>query len=439
MKKLLFFLTFLIVTLIAQATTYYVAPSTASPAGSDSNDGSLAHPWFTLNHALGYVSAGDIIYMRGGTYHYNTTGTVISGKNGTAGNYINIWNYPGENPVIDYGNETFPSQLIGIYLTNCSYIYLKGIRVTHINQPATGGIAQYGVLLDGSSVGCTYSKFEQMRCDHIGGWGFVISKYSSHNLFLNCDGDHCADPNTGSYNGDPYGWSDGFEMPGHGASMSTDITFDGCRAWNNSDDGWDMRQADGVYYLKNCWAFHNGVREDGVTKGGDGECFKLGGSTTQTSSITRTVTNCIAAYGASGYSPEPDISPTYWFGLAVYNCVSYHNQIGVNFEYGNVNIVRNNIVYAWTTSANWGWGAQSTHDHNAGLDAGITLTNADFLSVDSAGRAGPRLADGSLPVLNFLKPSAGSQLRGAGVAISGLTIDGAGHTYGTPPSIGAYE
>ncbi|MGD0757009.1 MAG: SwmB domain-containing protein [Bacteroidales bacterium] len=44
-----------------------------------------------------------------------------------------------------------------------------------------------------------------------------------------------------------------------------------------------------------------------------------------------------------------------------------------------------------------------------------------------------------MPVLSFLKPSANSQLRGAGAVIGGLTTDAAGNAWQNPPSLGAYE
>jgi hypothetical protein len=112
--------------------TYYVAPSTASPAGSDSNAGTIGSPWLTLNYAWSHsghsVVAGDTIYMRDGNYDYGTTGTTLDGKNGSSGNMINIWAYPSEHPIINYNSETFYSQCFGIWIQNCSYLYLRGIR-----------------------------------------------------------------------------------------------------------------------------------------------------------------------------------------------------------------------------------------------------------------------------------------------------------------------
>jgi hypothetical protein len=140
MRNLLVLL-FLCCSLTISGATYYVSPS-----GSDSNPGTIGQPFFTLNKAWSVVSAGDIVYMRGGTYHYGKTGTTLESKSGTSGNYITIENYPGEKPVISYGNVTLTSQLVGISMSDANYIHLKGIRVCYINQPAAGTIAQYGFL-----------------------------------------------------------------------------------------------------------------------------------------------------------------------------------------------------------------------------------------------------------------------------------------------------
>ena len=62
MKKLVIFL-FLIISLVSQATTYYVATT-----GSNSNNGSSATPWLTLVYASTHTIAGDIIHIKAGTY-----------------------------------------------------------------------------------------------------------------------------------------------------------------------------------------------------------------------------------------------------------------------------------------------------------------------------------------------------------------------------------
>ncbi|WP_030434457.1 right-handed parallel beta-helix repeat-containing protein [Actinoplanes subtropicus] len=46
------------------AATYYVAPG-----GSDSAAGTQSAPWASVAHAQSVASAGDTVYLRGGTYH----------------------------------------------------------------------------------------------------------------------------------------------------------------------------------------------------------------------------------------------------------------------------------------------------------------------------------------------------------------------------------
>lgn len=57
MKRLILFL----FALSLQAATYYVASASSSPAGNDSNNGSIGAPWLTLNHAMQTIACGDTV------------------------------------------------------------------------------------------------------------------------------------------------------------------------------------------------------------------------------------------------------------------------------------------------------------------------------------------------------------------------------------------
>ena len=77
-------------------TTYYVAPSASG--GSNSNAGtSLAAPFETLAHAIEQLTAGDILYVREGTYRE----TITIDEDGASGNLITIQNYNNEVVTID--------------------------------------------------------------------------------------------------------------------------------------------------------------------------------------------------------------------------------------------------------------------------------------------------------------------------------------------------
>jgi hypothetical protein len=85
---------------IAQAATYYVAPS-----GNDSNPGTQSAPWGTVQHAVKKLRPGDTLLLRGGTYWESDIS--LDGVHGTADAPITIKNYPGERPVIDGGYREF--------------------------------------------------------------------------------------------------------------------------------------------------------------------------------------------------------------------------------------------------------------------------------------------------------------------------------------------
>ncbi len=139
--------------------TYYV-----STTGSDSNPGTLAQPWRTIQHSMnaGVVAPGDTINIRGGTV-YNER--LVLGVSGTAGNPITYQSYgfvgsdsvggytgvalPGENATLDYGylgTNTSTTPLFQI--SGRSYVNFLGI--TFQNFACTGAMQQ-GIRIDGSS------------------------------------------------------------------------------------------------------------------------------------------------------------------------------------------------------------------------------------------------------------------------------------------------
>jgi len=105
----------------SQEKVYYVAL-----IGDDSNPGSAAHPWQTIQKAANTLIAGDTVYIRAGTYHER----VIPQNSGSAGNYITYAAYPGEAAIIDGSGVTLPDDLAGLFeISNKSYIRVAGLRV----------------------------------------------------------------------------------------------------------------------------------------------------------------------------------------------------------------------------------------------------------------------------------------------------------------------
>lgn len=75
----------------AGATIYHVTTT-----GDDSNDGSAANPWRTIQHAVNTISPGDTIWVHAGTY----AGARIE-QSGTAEAPMTLMAAPGETAVLD--------------------------------------------------------------------------------------------------------------------------------------------------------------------------------------------------------------------------------------------------------------------------------------------------------------------------------------------------
>jgi hypothetical protein len=69
-----------------------------SPAGDNHNPGTLDRPWGTLGFALHRLYLGQVLFVRGGTYHENIDRLRLHA--GTAESPITVLAYPGENPVL---------------------------------------------------------------------------------------------------------------------------------------------------------------------------------------------------------------------------------------------------------------------------------------------------------------------------------------------------
>jgi hypothetical protein len=276
--------------------------------------------------------------------------------------YITITNTVGYSPVLNFsaagGSGDSGS---GILITGSRYT----IRWIHVKD--AGG---KGFLLksSGSSGSSSYNTFVACKASINGDSGFYIGTGSKshtqdntqcgYNTFTNCDSwlNFDADGSTGAG-----GNADGFSPkldPGPGN------VFYGCRAWKNSDDGWDQYSSFNPVTIDHCWTWHNGDRNDysgwSGSWGGNGQGIKIGGGTGK-----HLVQYCTSAYnmygkldGSSnvkGFDQNGDTAP-----CDILNNVSFHN----NVNYG-----------WWNTSGqvyllgNLGWDFVTKSDGHPGENA----------------------------------------------------------------------
>ena len=444
MRNFLLLVSLCLFSAIANAKTYYVATT-----GSDANAGTISAPFKTWAKLSSVMIAGDIAYIRGGIYSSPYSGTAGAAASvhcywqnlhGTATNLIVIQNYPGETPVLDLTSIGVPTYTdpTGVYIKNCSYVKWKGLRVTGLQQIHDGNGISRGWDIDN----CPNTIFEQIEVDHIGGGAFHTYNGSNDVLYLNCDAHHNDDRWSGGSAG-AWGGSDGFSCTGH--DNSTRITYEGCRSYWNSDDGWDNFKTDGIRTWKNCWAFNNGYQPGTTLAAGDGNGFKLGPADDNISTTDRLVTlrfmyNCVSFNNRlNGF--DQNGTPTMLYQL--FNCTAYKNGSaalggdGFQFQYwstGATNTLpqtfKNNVAFG-NNKLDLRFTGPATNNVKNSWN-GVTVSNSSFSSIDSTGISGARQADGSLPALNFLHLKTGSSLVDVGINV-GLSF------IGTAPDLGAFE
>lgn len=400
-EKLLFLFIAAILTLPLNAKSIFVAPN-----GSDTNSGTIDSPFLTIGKGINSMAAGDTVFIRGGVYALSTT-ISISKTGSDTGKYY-LFAYPGERPLLDFTTQTSSD---GIKV-NGKYIHVYGIDV---KKSAHNGIAVNGSnnIIENCSV------YENRNT------GLQLGNGASNNKIINCDSYFNYDPPLG-------GNADGFAPK---LDVGTGNYFYGCRAWQNSDDGWDgyMRPADNVTTtLENCWVFMNGYLKDGSPiASGNGNGFKLGGGDTSNKDSLRhnmILKNCIAFDNrVKGFDQNNNRG-----SMTLLNCTGYRNgaenyKISAFIRASESLTVRNCLEFGGKVSL-----ASFAVLQTNSWSIPLTVTDADFISLDTSGVRAPRKPDGSLPDINFLHLAASSKLINAGTDI-GLSFNG------TAPDLGAFE
>jgi hypothetical protein len=407
----------------ARATDFYVAPS-----GDDANPGSEAKPFATMARGQMAAVPGDTVYLRGGTYAF-TSATAADGidltKSGTAADRrISYVAYPGETPVFDFAGMTAMARIKGINVT-ASFILLQGIELKNVPQNITTAHESWGIYNDGGS----NNVYDRLNLHHNMGPGLFIV-HGSNNLVENCDSHHNYDPKSSTGPGTN---ADGFGCHVNKAGDTGNV-FRGCRAWWNSDDGFDLIQAQEAVVIEDSWAFYNGYLPDSTSQasGGDGNGFKAGGygipaTNVPASPPSHTVRRCVAFRNraAGFYQNHHPVADHFYNDTSYSNASSDFNLLGLN---GNVGILRNDIAFGGTLLAN----GSGVDDASNSWTLPVTVSAADFEGVDVTGVDGPRNADGSVPNLPFLRLAKGSDLIDVGVDV-GLPY------VGKAPDLGAFE
>jgi hypothetical protein len=268
--------------------------------GIDTNAGTQAAPVLTIAKAYDLLcppvtgsangaecsgAAPRTLCIKSGTYAFATRFEIKKTRMGTASNPILIQGDPTSStkPVIDFstqprvscGADPSDGNLGGITI-NADYVTLKNLEVKGANDN--------GIKVQGA-----HGRVEQCVVHANADCGIQISDGSGYtgsgtnNTILNCDAYQNNDTQCNGAN------ADGFCAKENGTDAGAGNVFDGCRSWDNADDGFDFYAWTFPVTVKNSWAFNMGGTTAGTGSNGNG--FKMGGDKV---SAAHVMSNCFA-------------------------------------------------------------------------------------------------------------------------------------------------
>lgn len=388
--------------------------------------------------ALTSVKNGGAIVLSKGTYSFSETITIASSNNGSSSAMKYVIAAPGTTPdqvVLDFSGQSLADSNRGIQLFG-DYWHFYGITVK--------GAGDNGMYVSGNNnivENCIFAKNRDtgLQIARESSSLSSMSDWPANNLILNCTSYDNADK-TGEN-------ADGFACKltaGHGN------VFDGCIAYSNSDDGWDLYAKEatgpiGVVTIRNSVAFNNGKLTTGSSYGnGDMNGFKLGGSNGKVPTA-HIVSNCVAfANGHDGFTDNGNGG-----ALSLTNCTSYNNaKVNFNFyrtnkgvftglltgspnnsdKYGTSSVASTVSKTLYYTNSKYYWLSSATAITNGKKDVGTVVSAPTFKSTslpsaNTTVHASLRNADGTVKLGNTLVPN-DSNYQGARFSTQAATVRG---------------
>lgn len=326
--------------------------------GDDNASGTIEAPLASITKAIELIEPGGAIYIHEGTYYIDSR-IVIPEKNTSEDARIKICSYESDQVIID-GSKIKTSGKIDFKMARCMY-FPYWANYWHVQGLTFQNAKDNGVKVEGS-----YNIFENcvfrgnndtgLQIGMFKDWsieetkGFPIKgtpeynpdyTYCRGNKIINCDAYNNYDALQYDGRADDGGDADGFAcklFPGPGNE------FYGCRAWNNSDDNWDLYMIYHPVVIDHCIAWNAGMDAEGKRTPGNGNGFKLGGGGSSGGAAfdrsigAHVIRNCVAfSNPVKGFDQNNAME-----GMYMFNCVAWGNDYNYRFAkefvYGNMYI-----------------------------------------------------------------------------------------------------
>ena len=443
MRHAFLFVAATLLSLSLSAATYY-----ASPDGN--GDGSYNNPTSFTKGLKMLGNPGDTLYLFSGQYDLGNT--AVQNLNGTASKRIVISGYEGISrggtyaAILDFRSTPYGTRGLQVKSTT-TYLHFKNLTLRYSGKNNLHNEGSYNLFENLDIYGSA-----DTGCQMKNGGNNIIRNVDSHDNF-----DYrTMSGTTANFGGNADGFADK-QFTGAGNH------YIGCRAWNNSDDGWDFfqRVSTSNTVIEHCICYQNGApyydmsnhpRAMGVDKSwfdekvgtqvvdrygntitislekypcqGNGNGFKMGGQGTDHKLL---IHHCLAIGNYARGFDQNNNGGTMW----LYNNTAYANYTNYGFTtaYGT-NTIQNCLSYKGQTNDSYKSQNVVTVDHNSWN--GFSVKDADFLSVDTTRILAPRNGNSTLNESDCLHLAEGSALIDAGMDVN------LGYN-GDAPDIGCYE
>jgi hypothetical protein len=331
---------------IDDASTYFIAENGVDATAAA---GSEAQPWATIEHALGRMKGGDLLFVKGGTYHEVFD---IYGPSGTETSPTVVQAYPGQTPI--FSGPGIDHQANSINATN--HLILDGLTITNY---------QIGLDIGGDGA-----------ADHLLVRNLVIHDVGNHGLSVHYDSSYVTlEGNTVHDTGLYTQNGEGFYV-GHGDSTPADnthhVTIRNNLIFNTKDEAVELKIG-----THDCVVENNTIHS--VNKSGDS--YGLGGG-------------AIEVNEAVGSVQHYDANPNH----LVRNNVVYDTPIAIRAGTGC--LVYDNVIWAVTTA-----GIKVTNDAKDAYTRHIFHN-----TVDADVASAIPLEGGTAQILNNIGPASTNNL-----------------------------